>query len=128
MDPVSIALVAGAIVKFLVDFAAIMLIAWIALEVCKAACAYLREKKHEIGVLYKRRAIDELIDAARDEEVRRDLRSIREKHMGLFVPLDVNDDAVETDVCSMKARDCSRDDVADKVIIADDESMSSLTA
>ena len=123
MDPVTLITVGSVIFKFLVDFAAIMLIAWLALEVCKAVAGYLKEKNREVGVLYKRQAIEDLINAAKDEEIKRDLRRIRERHMGLFVPLDVNNDAVEADVCSLKARDFVRDDMGDKVVIADDESM-----
>ena len=127
MDPVTLITVGGMILKFLLDFAAIMLIAWIALEVCKEVSSYLREKRREVGVMYKHRAIEELIDAAKDEEVKQDLRCIREKHMGLFIPLDANDNAVEDDVCSAKVSDFSRDDMADKMVFADDESMSPLT-
>lgn len=127
MDPVTLIAFGSVVLKFLLDFAAIMLIAWLALEVCKEVCSYLREKRREVGVLYKRRAIEDLINAAKDEEVKQDLRCIREKHMGLFIPLDANDNAVEADVCSVKARDFARDDMADKMVIADDESMSPLT-
>jgi len=123
MDPVTLIAVGSAIFKFLVDFAAIMLIAWLAQEVCKAFAGYLKKKNREVGVLYKRQAIEELINAAKDEEVRSDLRRIRERHMGLFIPLDVNNDAVEADICSAKARYFGRDDMGDKVVIGDDESM-----
>lgn len=126
MDPISIFLVVGSVLNFIIQVAAIVFVAWIALEVCKAVGSYLREKKREIGILYKRRAIDALIKATEDEDVKRNLRCIREHHMGLFVPLDANDDAVQADVCSMKAKNYGRDDIADMAVVADDDSMSPL--
>lgn len=127
MDPVSIFMVAASILDFIVQVVAIVFIAWVAVEVCKEVGSYLRKKRREIGILYKRSAIEELIKAAEDEEVKRNLRCIRERHMGLFVPLDANDDAVQTDVCSMKAKNYGRDDMADMAVVADDDSMSPLT-
>lgn len=45
MDPVTLIAFGSVVLKFLLDFAAIMLIAWLALEVCKEVCSYLRGKE-----------------------------------------------------------------------------------
>ena len=107
---------------FIMKIAAIMLAAWIFAELCEAVGSYLRKTRHEIGLMYKRQAIDELIRAANDKDVKYELRRIQERHQGLVIPLDSDDNAVQDDIRIVSARECSRDSVSDKVVIADDNS------
>ena len=125
MDPLTIGMCFVGIVKLLAAYAIIFLAVWLVVELCRVVGEYLRTIRRELAVVYKRRALDDLIALASDAEAKRELNRIKAKHQGLIVPRDDNDMPVNSQIRVVGAKSLSgTDEVVDFSVVGDDDSYS----
>lgn len=125
MDPLTIGMCFVGIVKLLAAYAIIFLAVWLVVELCRVVGEYLRTIRRELAVVYKRRALDDLIALASDAEAKRELNRIKAKHQGLIVPMDDNDMPVNSQIRVVGAKSLSgTDEVVDFSVVGDDDSYS----
>ena len=106
--------------------ATVSLVAWSIVEVVKAAANYLRKKSREYGIIQKRKALNDLINSTDDPEIKRDLRTIRDEHKGLLIPLDSSKEPCFDEITVIAPENASRDTMADEILVADDGSYKEL--
>lgn len=116
----------GWALSHLVTALVLAITAWLMVEVASKVANYLREKHREFAILYKRKALGELIKNASDPEVKRELRRIKDAQEGLLMPLKEDEEPDYDSICVVSPKDKTYDSAYDYSLIADDESYSEL--
>lgn len=116
----------GWVLPALVTAFILAITAWIIVEVANKVSLYLKRKKREYSILYKGKALSDLINNAEDPEVKKELQKIKANHSGLLMPLKENDEPDYDSICVVSPSDKTHDSVYDCSLIADDGSYRNL--
>lgn len=112
----------GWAISIFLDIIVLAVVAWLMTEVARKVSIYLKEKHREYSILYKGKAIGELIKNASDPEIKKELKRIKDAKDGLLIPLKGNDQPDYDSICVVRPGDKTYDFVCDCSLIADDGS------
>ena len=97
--------------------AAISAAAWTIGEIINSVVNYLKSKNRAAGIIRKKNALTEMINATTDSDIKNELRTIRDNTEGLLIPLNNNAEPCWDEIKVIQPNNKSKDTMSDEVLI-----------